>query len=84
MLATGDRDAGQVGGVEAPGGARGIRDLVHLDPIHLALRGEEQQPVVGGGGEDVRDDVLLLQRGPADALAAAALPSERVDRDRLT
>ena len=34
MLATGDRDAGQVGGV-GPGRCARSRDLVHLDPVTL-------------------------------------------------
>src|SRR5205823_443762 len=50
-----------------------FRDLVHLEPVDLAERGEEQQKGVGRGDEQVRDDVLLLRLHARHALAAAPL-----------
>ncbi len=54
-------------------GAVGLGQLVRLGPIHPALGGEEQQPVVGGADEEVLDDVFLLELRALDALAAALL-----------
>src|SRR5438067_329572 len=50
-----------------------FRDLVHLEPVDLAERGEEQQKGVGRRDEQVRDDVLLLRLHARHALAAAPL-----------
>ena len=72
--------ARQVRRVEAARLPRVLGHLVRLHPVDLALGREEQQPVVGGRDEDVRDHVLFLQGGALDALAAAALALERVDR----
>jgi hypothetical protein len=52
---------------------------VNLDPVDLAPGREEQQPVVRGRGEDVRDDVFLLEVRAPDPLAAAALALEVLD-----
>ncbi len=47
--------------------------LVRLGPVHPALVGEEQQPVMGGRDEEVLDDVVLAQRSTLHALATTAL-----------
>src|SRR5699024_8560741 len=52
---------------------RSLGQLVALGAVDPALVGEEQQPAVGGGGEEVLDHVVLAQRGTAHALAAALL-----------
>ena len=52
---------------------RRVRQLVGLGPVHPALVGEEQDPVVRRGDEEVLDDVVGTQLGAAHALAAAAL-----------
>ena len=63
----------QVGHVLAAGDPAGLRQLVRLGPVDPALVGEEQDPVVGGGDEEVVDDVVLRSCAPLDALAAAPL-----------
>ena len=59
----------------ALGLAPALGDLVDLEPVHLAEVGEEQQVGVGGGDEQVLDDVLLLRLHPGHALAAPPLAS---------
>ena len=55
------------------GVAAGERQLVHLEPVHLADAGEEQQVVVRAGDEEVLDLVLLLEVHAGDADAAPLL-----------
>ena len=55
------------------GVAAGVGQLVRLRPVDPALVGEEQDPVVGRGHEEVVDDVVGPQLRAAHALAAAAL-----------
>ncbi len=57
----------------ALGLAPALGHLVHLEPVHLAEVGEEQQRRVGGGHEEVLDDVLFLGLHARHALAAAPL-----------
>ena len=57
----------------ALGVAPALGQLVALGAVDAAVVGEEQQPAVRRGDEEVVDDVVLAQRGPADALAAAVL-----------
>ena len=52
---------------------RELGQLVRLGPVDPAPVGEEQDPVVGRGDEELLDDVVLAQLGTADALAAAFL-----------
>src|SRR5699024_6636571 len=54
---------------------RRLGQLITLGAVDAALVGEEQQPAVGGGGEEVLDHVVLAQRGPPHPLAAAFLGS---------
>ena len=75
--------SGQVGGVHASRRPGALGNLVHLDPVHLAAGGEEQQPVVSGRGEDVADDVLFLETGPAHPTPSAALAAVRFDGQPL-
>jgi hypothetical protein len=75
--------AGDVRDVHAATGPRGLRDLVDLGPVHLAAVGEHHQPVVGGRGEDLADDVVLLEIGPDDASSAAALAPVGLDGQAL-
>ena len=56
---------------------------MRLHAVDLALRGEEQHPVVGGGGEHVLHHVLFLEVLPANTAAPASLATERVDRQTL-
>src|SRR5262249_9332123 len=56
-----------------------LGDLVHLEPVDLAAIGEEQQVRVGGGDEEVGDDVLFLRLHAGHALAAAALAAIGLD-----
>ena len=60
--------------------ARAERQLVHLEPVHLADRGEEEQVVVGRRDEEVLDVVVVLQVHPHDADAAAPLLTVGGDR----
>src|SRR5262249_52468654 len=57
----------------ALGLAPAFRNLVHLEPVHLALVREEEQVRVGGGDEEVLDDVLFLRLHAGDALAPTLL-----------
>ena len=51
----------------------GLGDLVRLRAVHAALVGEEQQPVVGRGDEEVLDHVVGAQLRALHALAATVL-----------
>src|SRR4051794_6585890 len=63
----------QVRHVLAAGAAVRLGQLVGLEPVHPALGGEEQDPVVRRADEEVRDDVVLLELRALDTLAAALL-----------
>ena len=67
-----------VGDVLAPGRARLLRQLMRLGPVDPAPVGEEQQPVVGRGDEEVLDDVVLAQRRALHAPAAPLLRAVEV------
>src|SRR5882672_7494781 len=54
-------------------GARRLRDLVHLEPVALALFREEHQVVVGRRDEQVLDPVVFLGVRADHALPAAPL-----------
>ena len=56
---------------------------MHLGPIHLAAVGEHQKPVVGGGREDLGDDVVGLQGGSDHSAPTAPLPPVRLDGQSL-
>src|SRR5699024_4484089 len=64
------QQAGHVATLRVP---TGLRQVVRLRPVDPAGRGEEQNPVVGGGGEHVRHHVVAAQRGAADPDTAASL-----------
>ena len=49
------------------------RNLVHLEPVHLAHVGEAENGGVGAGNQQVLDEVLVLHRGRGTAGAAPAL-----------
>ena len=68
----------QVGDVLAAGVPGGVRQLVGLSPVDPALVGEEQDPVVGRGDEEVIHDVVGAQLRAAHALAAAPLGTVEV------
>ena len=57
--------------------ARAERKLVHLEPVDLADRGEEEDVVVRRGDEEVLDVVVVLEVHPHHADAAAALLAVR-------
>src|SRR5262249_32975150 len=63
----------------ALGLAPALGNLVHLEPVHLALVREEEQIRVGGGDEEVLDDILFLRLHAGDALAPALLAAIRLD-----
>ena len=63
----------QPGDVTALGVARRLGQVVGLGAVDPAGGGEEQQPVVVGGRDEVLDDVVAAQGRAAHALAAALL-----------
>ena len=63
----------QPGHVPALGVARGLGEVVGLGAVDPPGRGEEQQPVVVGRGDEVLDHVVAAQGRAAHALAAALL-----------
>src|SRR5712691_8124257 len=63
----------------ALGLASALGDLVHLQPVHLAEVGEEQQIGVGGGNEEIFDDVLFLGLHAGHAFAAPPLATVGLD-----
>ena len=67
----------QVDDRHALGRALPLGDLQRPQAVHLAAVGEEQQVGVGGGEDDVADEVVGLELGPGHAAAAAALGLER-------
>src|SRR5947199_2911405 len=56
-----------------------LRDLVDLQPVHLAQRGEEEKVRVRRGDEEVLDDVFLFRLHAGHALAPAALAAVGLD-----
>ena len=60
--------------------SRAERELVHLQPVHLPDRREEEDVVVRRRDEEVLDVVLVLHVHPHDADAAAALLAVRGHR----
>ena len=56
------------------------RELVHLEPIHLADGREEEDVVVRGGDEEVLDVVVVLHVHPHDPDAAPSLLAVRRHR----
>ena len=65
----------------ALGVAPGQRQLVDLEPVHLADAREEEQEVVRAGDEEVLDLVLFLELHAGHADAAALLLAIGRDRD---
>ena len=59
--------------VDALGGLAALRDLIALLAVAAAAVGEEEDVVMGRGGKDGLDIVLVAQRRRAHALAAALL-----------
>src|SRR5262249_3963552 len=76
LLAVAERE--QVDHRFAFGLAPALGDLVHLQPMHLAEIGEEEEVRMRRGDEKVLDDVLFLCLHAGDALAAAALAAIRL------
>src|SRR6185312_9063003 len=52
-----------------------VRNLVILEPVDPALIGEDKQVIVGGGHEEVLDEVFRARAHADAALAAAGLPA---------
>src|SRR5918997_2668698 len=77
------REREQVGDVPPLGRPPHPRELVHLEPVHLAPVGEEEHVVVRRRDEEVVDVVALFELHPGDADPAASLLAERVDGDAL-
>ena len=67
----------------AAGGALLHRDLVSAEAVYPAAVREEQQVGMGGGGQQVRDVVVVAQVAALHAPAAPTLPAEGVGGDRL-
>ncbi len=64
-------------------GARALRHLVDLQPVHPAAAGEAQDVVVRVGDEQALDEIVFLGRGGLLAAAAAALRAVVGQRLRL-
>ena len=62
----------------AAGVAAGVGQLVSLGPVDPALVGEEQDPVMSRGDEEVVHDVVGAQLRAADPLAASPLRAVQV------
>src|SRR3989475_5434104 len=63
----------------ALGLASAFRNLVHLQPVHLAQVGEEEEIGVRRGDEEILDDVLLFRFHARHTLAAAPLAAVGLD-----
>ena len=63
----------QVDDRTAAGGAGCQRQVVNLDPVNLALVGEEQDVIVSQGNEHMLEEVAFLGVGRGDAAAPPAL-----------
>ena len=61
----------------------GIGNLVDLEPVDAALVGEDQQVGVGGGDEEVFDEILRARAHADAAFAAARLAAIGIDRGAL-
>ena len=57
----------------AEGVSAGIGDLPDLQPVHPAVVGEHQEMIVGVGGVDIGDVILLPGAGSHDSLSAPSL-----------
>src|SRR5690606_7691221 len=66
-------DANQVDDRDAAGGAPGVGQLPDLELEDTATVGEEEEAVVGAGGDNAVDAVFLAQGHPGHAAAAAVL-----------
>src|SRR5918994_1449806 len=77
------REGKHVGDVPALGRPAHAGELVDLEPVDLALVGEEEHVVVRRCDKEVVDVVALFELHPGDADPAAALLAERVDGDAL-
>ncbi len=77
------REREQIDDRAALGLARAERQLVHLQPVDLPARREEEDVVVRRGHEQVLDVVLVLQVHPHHADATPPLLAVRRDRETL-
>ena len=64
-------------------GRGGFGNFVHLQPVHAALRGEQQNVTVRRGDEEVLDEIFVAGLRADAALAAARLMAVDVDRRAL-
>ena len=55
------------------GGAAGLRQVIDLEPVHLAAAGEAQDGVVGVGHQHALDEVFILHAGRRLAATTTAL-----------
>ena len=73
----------QVGDVLAFADGGGVGNLVNLEPVDPALVGEDQQVGVGGGDEEVFDEILGARAHADAAFAAARLAAIGIDGGAL-
>ena len=62
---------------------RRFGNFVHLQPVHAALRGEQQDVAVRGGDEELLDEIFLARLRADAALAAARLMAVDIHRSAL-
>jgi len=79
LLALRERD--QVDDRLAPGGAPGLRQLMHLEPEHATLAGEDEHVRMRAGDEDLLDEVLF--GGARAGLPAPSAPLRAIEGDRI-
>ena len=65
------------------GRAAGLGNAVALEPVDFPQAGEKQNGIVGGGGEEGFDKILLPQRLAGHAPAAPALGAVGIDGQAL-
>ncbi len=73
----------QVAYVFAFAGGADVGDLIHLQPVHAAGIGEDENVGMGGGNEQMLDEILVARLHAGATLPATALHAVGGDRSAL-